>query len=570
MRGGEGWTTLRAVLKIVVKKLLGPGFLFSLSLACVGAQTGTNVSVKAESENRKVLLESLYSSLTAKEEELARLEEQLKNASNETTKQATSENLQNSAAEFLKLRRRFEEAVAGVDISLFVEEKQEAFSWEEQVGDVLKPILSELEDATAESRKIAELRKAREKYALQAEAAADAVEQVRSSLEASLTEDLKTTLEAQLAVWEQRESVASNQVEAANLQLREILSKQESIVESSKKFFRGFVSSRGLSLLYGAIAFLLVFVGIRSMFFAWQRSFQRKRSLTLNDRIVNLAAKGAAIFGGLLAVMAVFNLRSDWFLLSVVLVFLIGLAWLVVKALPHYVQAVNFVLNLGPVREGEILEYHGALWVVESVGFKTYLVNDRLEGGRLRVPYARLLDELSRPQGESELLFPTSKGDWILIGGDLAQTVTQTPSQVIVELEGGARVSHLVADFVGAAPINLSGGFRIKAVFGVDYAHQSLATSAIPEAMTAALKKQLPAHTPEQSLRDVTTLFSGAADSALELEVRLDLGGEAAGQYTILKAAIQRILVDLCTEKGWGIPFPHLTVNTLAGSGDRD
>ena len=94
------------------------------------AQTNTNLSATAKSESRIELLESLFSSLTAKEEELARLESQLKEATNETTKKATSETLQNSAAEFLELKSKFEESVAGVDQSLFVEKSEEAFSWE--------------------------------------------------------------------------------------------------------------------------------------------------------------------------------------------------------------------------------------------------------------------------------------------------------------------------------------------------------------------------------------------------------------------------------------------------------
>ena len=89
-------------------------------MLCASAQTNTNLSASAESENRIELLESLFSSLSAKQEELTRLETQLKEASNETTKKATSENLQNSAAEFLELKNKFQEAVAGVDQSLFI------------------------------------------------------------------------------------------------------------------------------------------------------------------------------------------------------------------------------------------------------------------------------------------------------------------------------------------------------------------------------------------------------------------------------------------------------------------
>jgi hypothetical protein len=260
------------------------------------------------------------------------------------------------------------------------------------------------------------------------------------------------------------------------------------------------------------------------------------------------------------ALIIVFNLRSDWFLLSIILIFLVGMTWIGIKTLPHYVQAISFVLNIGPVREGEILEFQGVLWLVDSIGFKTYLTNDRLEGGRLRVPYRNLLDQLSRSRGETEALFPTEKGDWILINDSLAEVIAQTPSQVVVRHEGGAQVSYSVADFLGASPTNLSSGFRLETVFGVDYAHQSLATTTIPESMKAALEKELVGATPQENIKAISVNLASAAASSLDFEIEVDLKGSAAKHYQALSFAIQRILVNLCTEKNWDIPFPQLAI----------
>lgn len=543
----------------VMKTLL---LLFTIaSLLGANAQTNTNLSASAKAENRIELLESLFSSLNAKKEELARLESQLKEATNDTTKKSTSERLQNSATEYLELKSKFEEAAAGVDQSLFVPKLEEAFSWEENLGDIVRPIVTEIKSATAESRKISELRKTEAEYSEQAETARKAIEQIDSILAAEAPPGLRDALESQLAVWKQRESIARNQADAAGLQLREVLSTQRSIVETSKAFFRGFISSRGQSLFYGALAFFAVFLGIRFVFVAWQKRMQTKGTLSLNDRIINLAAKVAALFFGLCAVVVVFNLRSDWFLLSIVLIILVGLAWIGIKTLPHFIQAISFVLNVGPVREGEILEFQGVLWQVETIGFKTYLANDRLEGGLLRVPYKNLLDQLSRARGEAELLFPTEKGDWILINNLLVEVIAQTPSQVIVRHEGGARVSYSVADFLDASPTNLSSGYRHETVFGLDYAHQSLATTAIPESMKAALEKELVSVVPRESIKGVSVHFASAAASSLDFEIEVDLDGGAARHYQKISFAMQRALVNLCTEKDWVIPFPQLAIS---------
>lgn len=536
-------------------------FVACFSTLGVFAQTNTNQSDVTESSSRIDVLESLYSSLSAKQEELARLEAQLREASNETTKKATSDQLQSSAAEFLELKGKFEESIAGVDQTLFVEKPEEAFSWEENLGDIVKPIVSEIKSATAESRKISELRRAKAEYAVQTEAAHKAIERIESTLAADeLPVSLREAVQEQLTIWKQREDIARNQADAAELQLKEILSKQKSLMENSKEFFRGFMNSRGQSLLLGALAFFIVFLGIRFAFSAWQKRMQTTKNLSLNDRIINLGARASAVLFGMVALVVVFNLRSDWFLLSIVLIFLIGLAWVSIKALPHYIEAVRFVLNIGPVREGEILEFHGVLWRVENIGFKTYLENERLEGGWLRVPYQNLLDQLSRPKGESELLFPTKKGDWILLNDSLAEVVVQTPSQVIVRYEGGARASLPVADFVSAAPVNLSEGFRHEAVFGLDYSLQPHAAAAIPNAMKQALEKGLADIIPSETLKGVSVHFAQAAASSLDFEIEIDLDGAAAGHYQKISFAVQRILVELCTEKSWEIPFPQLAV----------
>lgn len=535
--------------------------LFALALAfSANAQTNTNLNAAAKAGNRIVLLESLFSSLNAKKEELARLESQLKEDTNETTRKSTSERLQNSATEFLELKSKFEEAAAGVDQSLFVPKSEEAFSWEENLGDIVRPIVTEIKNATAESRRISELRKTEAEYSEQADTARKAIEQIDAILAANTPQSLRAALEAQLTIWRQRESIAKNQADAAGLQLREILSTQKSIVETSKAFFRGFISSRGQSLFYGALAFLAVFLGIRLVFLAWQKRMQTKGTLSLNDRIINLAAKVAALMFGLCAVVVVFNLRSDWFLLSIVLIVVLGLTWICIKTLPHFIQAISFVLNVGPVREGEILQFQGVLWLVETIGFKTFLKNDRLEGGRLRVPYKNLLDRLSRSRGEAEMLFPTEKGDWILIAGTLAEVIAQTPSQVVVRHEGGARVSYPVADFLNASPTNLSSGYRHETVFGLDYAHQSLATTAIPETMKAALEKELAGVLPQESIKCISVHFASAGSSSLDFEIEVDLDGAAARHYQKISFAMQRTLVNLCTEKNWEIPFPQLAI----------
>ena len=49
--------------------------------------------------------------------------------------------------------------------------------------------------------------------------------------------------------------------------------------------------------------------------------------------------------------------------------------------------------------------------------------------------------------------------------------------------------------------------------------------------------------------------------SSLDFEARADFTGEAAPRYRELRRAMQRLLVDACTQNGWTIPFPQLTLH---------
>ncbi|MEO0796937.1 MAG: hypothetical protein AAFX93_17395 [Verrucomicrobiota bacterium] len=523
-------------------------------------------SPTGQSDDRLLILESLQASLSTKKEQLARLEEDLANATNDTQRDATAQRINTAANEFIDLNRKFEETASGVNLGLFDEDIEQAFSWEHELGKLLKPVFSELNEATAESRNISDLRDTIETFSDKASAADEAIENIETILKGQVPDSLIASLESQLQVWNRRSEISKNQAYAAELQLKDLLAKQESLLDSSTGFAQDFMKSRGLSILLAVIAFVATYWAIRVVYKAWLKTQPVQKHATFSRRLVGLLVKVGSILFGTLAIIIVFNLRNDWFLLGISTIFLLGAAWAGLRALPQFIDAIYLILNLGPVREGEIIEFDGLMWRVDTIGFKSDLVNDRLESGHLRVPFRNLLDKISRPASDTEVLFPTRKGDWVLLNDSLAEVIAQNPNHVTICEEGCGETFYPSTEFIGATPINLSNGYRVEATFGVDYSHQAIATTTIPAAMLDRLQAEIPKVIPAELIVNYTVDFANASASSLDYEIEIDLKGGAAKDYETLTFAIQRILVELCSEKQWNIPFPQLTITKNSNS----
>ena len=60
-----------------------------------------------------------------------------------------------------------------------------------------------------------------------------------------------------------------------------------------------------------------------------------------------------------MATLFVFNMRNDWLLLGLGVLFLMALGWILIKTLPGMVEQIMMLLNLGSVREGERVIFNG-------------------------------------------------------------------------------------------------------------------------------------------------------------------------------------------------------------------
>ncbi|UHD16581.1 hypothetical protein [Thiocapsa bogorovii] len=516
-------------------------------------------------------LEALNKALSSQEEQVEETQRRLIAAEDDVTRQALGDDLRELRKQLKEQRLQFERFALEIDLRPFIDEVDESFDWQEELSKLLKPILAELESATAESRAIGELRAEINQVEERKVLAEEAVAHLERLLAEGPSEDLRARLEERLAHWKRVADDTANRYTALDLQLENRLEQRQSVLDETTAYAKRFFQTRGLNLLLAVGAFSAVFFGVRFLSSLVDRLQASKGAAgpartRFSSRLTALLLHVFSVLGGLIAMMLVFNMAGDWFMLGIIVIFLIGVAWASIKTLPSQLETVRLVLNIGAVREGERIRFNGLPYQVEVLGFRVRLVNPHLDGGLQEIPVNALVGLYSRPAGADEQWFPTRTGDWVeLADGRMGQVSRQSPSAVHLSEIGGEDVVYPTDVFVGLNPRRLSEGFRIVSTFGIDYRHQAIATTEVPERMRDRLEQELPDVVPREHIKAVAVYFQSAAASSLDYEIHVDLAGEVAPRMPLVRHAIQRILVDACNDNGWEIPFTQITLHQAPG-----
>ncbi|MEW5773332.1 MAG: hypothetical protein AB1916_07380 [Thermodesulfobacteriota bacterium] len=516
----------------------------------------TLATLAAAAESRRLL-----------HEQLAAAEKALGLARTDTQRASLKTDREALASRLAAVERTFAQIAAGVDLEVFAPRPAQAFDLAAEVREILAPLVRELKSLTARPREMDRLRTEQaaleERLALAAQAAANV-----AGLAGAAEGPLRRELEALAREWEARARELEGRLSAARFQFAELAREERPLWDSVSDAGRRFFATRGKNLFLAGLAFLATLTGMRLLHRRLRRTsgfFRSKAGTRSLARFADLALEVLSHALAVLAALFTLYLAGDWLLLSVAALLLLGLAWAARNALPSFFGQFRLLMNLGAVREGERLVVDGLPYEVRSLGFTSRLVNPELTGGELHLPYRDLMDRASRPSGEGEPFFPCRQGDWVLLSeGTFGRVTAQTPQSVVLTLLGGARVTWPTLDFLAACPANLSTGFRVHAVIGVDYAHQAEATQAIPETLQRDLQEGLAAAGLSRQLASLKVEFAQAGASSLDLAILADFAGEAAPRYKQVERLLAALATDSCTRRGWGIPFSQVTVH-MAG-----
>ncbi|MFC1849957.1 hypothetical protein ACFL27_07185 [candidate division CSSED10-310 bacterium] len=386
----------------------------------------------------------------------------------------------------------------------------------------------------------------------------------RLKQEIALAKKLNSELIELEKKWEEDIQQISSQIAVITYQLEEKSKEKKSVLESAQNLLRVFFKSRGRNLIFSVFVFILVLISFRLIHRVIYKvsPFHQQESRSLYVRAGDVFYHILTFLGAISAALVVLYVSGDWVLLIVTLLFLFGIAWAAKQGLPKFWEQIKLLMNLGTVRENERLIYNGVPWRVASLNIYTLLENPEFKLGQIRLPLQNLLEMNSRPFHDSEPWFPCKEEDWVLLSDEtFGKVLSQSPDMVQLELRGGSRKTFLTEEFLRLNPQNLSTGFRLREVVGIDYAHQRQISKEIPELLAEFALEALHQEGYGEYVLKLRVRFKEAASSSLNLVIIVDFSGQIAECYNRMQRILQRIAVDACNKYDWQIPFPQLTIH---------
>ncbi|MBU1139606.1 MAG: hypothetical protein KKA76_11545 [Proteobacteria bacterium] len=498
-------------------------------------------------------------------EQLQLSQEKLKNSKSEAEKIALQEEITQLDRQFSETSSDFERIATGVEPALFSEKKPSTFSWQDELSSLVEPAIKELKRFTIRVRQKSDLKdKIVELHSLET-AAQQAVVHLQTVLKETENKEVQKKVKALQPEWINVQKRLGNKLELAERELAQLEEQEFSLVETSSNSLRKFFRNRGLYLIVAILVFVVILMGCRLLYrgivtlsLRWSK---KKDPRSFEIRLLYIVFQVLSVVLAVVGLFFVLYLAEDWFLLSMAIIFFLGLTWTIRQGLPKLWQQARLMLNIGAVRENERLVMHGVPWRVASINVFCKLVNPSL-GVELRIPIEDLVGLVSRPYNQEEPWFPCKKGDWVVVGSETrARVVSLSHEQVEVVERGGRRVTYSTEVFLQACPANLSRNFRVRVPFGLSYGLQEIVTSTIPAILKTYLELRMAEEGYKSSCHNLLVEFMQANSSSLDLMILADFDGRLADIYKKLERAIQKWCVDCCTENNWEIPFPQLTVH---------
>ncbi len=518
------------------------------------------------SEKQRQALVTLQNLVTLREnlkQDIEKLNKQISETKSESEKQSLSESRSKLESDLDTTRKNLENISAGIDLSVLRDQEETKFDFQEELFGLLKPAIDEMKDMTSRIRQKSDLKERIAYYEERLKVIESALKNADNLLQKSESDEIKTSLSGIVSDWEKKRAFMQSELESAQLQLEELLASEASITEASQSYLKSFFQKRGLYLIE-AVGIILLIVLLSRFSLNLMRRYMpgfKTKHRTFRTRLLELVHRIVTIFLIIIGPMVVFYVVEDWVLFSLSILLLLGIAWTLRQTLPRYWHQIQLFLNIGSVREGERIEMDGLPWLVEQINVFCTLVNP-VADLKQRVPIDDLVDLKSRPGKHGEPWFPCKQDDWVILSdGVRGKVIGISPEMVQLVERGGAQKTYATGDFLAASPRNLSTNFRLKETFGISYDLQQQSTGEIPQILQAHIQKQIEAEGYADQLLNLRVEFALANSSSLDLVVIADFDGQLGDLYNRLRRAIQRWCVDACTENGWEIPFPQMTLS---------
>ena len=457
----------------------------------------------------------------------------------------------------------FEQLSAGMGLDALKKEKQTGVDWNRELTDFLAPIMSQVRKMTSRPRQIEALRNEVAQYHAQLRMTQEAQKRLILLVSQAGNPQLIEKLGKLTRSWENQENQVRARMAVSEKALEKAMGEKKSIGRSFQELLEFFFQSRGRNLVLALLAFAVIFGCLHYLHkLIFHLSPFHKKGRSFGVRVFDLFYRVFTVIISAFVLLGTLYFLGDWLLLSLAIIFVMGIAWASKQALPRFWSQATLMLNFGAVREGEVVVYKGIPYEVGSINMNSKLENEALENGFVRLHINDLMKLRSRPITENEPWFPSRSGDWVILAdGTYGSVVAQTPEMVTLKLKGSALKYYSTTDYLAQSPTNLSSGYRLTGIFGLDYRHQGIATGEIPKIIQEAVTVELAKAGHGNHIERIRVEFKEAGASSLDMAILAEFNGEAGSKYWVLERAIQRICVDVCNLHDWVIPFQQVSVH---------
>lgn len=564
--------TTKFIFRSATVSLTGLAFA-ALLLACLfspaHAENATSEPTEAAAEVKLQTtltnLESLQKSIAQKQKQLRELKDTLAKAKDASEKQEVEQKIGRVKDDINDLQASFEHiTLGGINRAILNEQPDKPINWQEELEQIIRPLLSTLKELTAKPRQIDALNREIERLQAQLKVVDKLLDSIRQFKSQALPPVLVTPINQLLTDWEQRREDIQRKLEIAQFKLNTLMTEGDSWQASTGELVTEFIHGRGLTLLLAIVVGLFVWLAFKGMLnLFWRLFYKTKHDIgIIRAPLLYYGYRLATLTIIVFSVLMVFYVRGDVLLLTLALVVLAGAALALRQTLPRYAAEVRLLLGVGPVRHKERIMLEGIPFKVDSLSVFTELRNPALEGF-IRLPLHAMNELVSRPI-HKETWFPCQPGDFVLLAsGSLARVIRQTVELVeVAVMDSIMQIS--TRTFLEQNIRNLTReGFGIACSFGIDYQHQAICLDVVPAKFIAEIRNHFERAGLKDDIKELQVEFSAAGASSLDYRVYMILNGSAAKAYYRAQRLVAQACVATCSRENWIIPFTQVTVHTV-------
>ena len=436
----------------------------------------------------------------------------------------------------------------------------------QEVQDLLGPAFDTIQRISERPRKIEALRKELQIYNQKlaiTQAALDNIAVVETSKDfKALLPEIKEFLEdASYNVFDLNQEFQLK-ADRLNRELAVLTKDDKSLFQAFTDLFKQFISQRGKHLGVAFLIFILV---------AWTLTIIKNKIILqyIKKRTIAWVFKPISALYGLFTLVLALSLSvlslylmGDWVLFTLTILFLSALLWGSKNYLHKYLAQGRLILNLGTIKEGELVIFREIPWRVKTINFVTIFENDFLDSSIIRIEISQIFQMHSRAILPNEQWFPSRTNDWVqLSDGTFGQIKLQTVEQVVIELKNAERRYFTTQDYLNLRPTNLSHGYTLDLIWGLDFEDRDQLLSIIIPKFSLSLSEKLKLQTIPVERFSID--FHSAGASSLNLYLEVLISGDNAASKLDLQRVLNRLMFEISIEEKLNLPFNQLVVHGL-------